>query len=85
MTPTYVAKLGLINQKTNVGAQKIDGLLLVTYKMILVDFSVQNKLGKDWFFEETFLFTDTSIEVVLGMLFLALSNANTQFIEKKLE
>lgn len=46
MTPTYILKLGLITQKTDINAQKIKGSLLVTYEMILVDFSVQNKLRK---------------------------------------
>lgn len=32
MIPIYVAKLGLIIQKTNVGTQKIDSSLLVTYR-----------------------------------------------------
>lgn len=32
-------------------------------------------------FEKTFLLTNTSIEIVLGMLFLSLSNANLEFVE----
>ena len=40
MNPTYAVKLGLITRKTNVGAQKIDGLILVTYGMMLAGFSV---------------------------------------------
>ena len=76
MTPTFVAKLGLITWKTVVSAQKIDGSSLVTYKIVLVGFSIQNKLGKVWFFNKTFLLADTSMEVVLEMFFLTFSNAN---------
>ena len=53
--------------------------------MVLVGFLVQNKLGKIWFFEETFLLADTSMGVMLKILFLTLSDANVQFREKELE
>lgn len=76
MTPIFVAKLSLVVQKTDVDAQKIDGLLLVTYGIILADFLVQKKLGKIWFFKETFLLVDISIKVVLEMFFLTFSDAN---------
>ncbi len=76
MTPGYAVELGLTTWKTSVGAQKIDGLPLETYGMVSASFSLHNSLGKVRFFKETFLLADTSMEVVLGMLFLALSNAN---------
>ena len=85
MTPTFAVKLGLVIQKTDVDAQKIDGSPLVTYGIILADFSVQDKLGKVRFFEETFLLADTSMEVVLGILFLNFLDTDMQFEEKKLE
>ena len=75
MTPTFTAKLSFVTHKTDAGAQKINGLPLVTYGMVLASFSVQDKLEKIWFFRETFLLADTSMEVVLGMLFLTLSDA----------
>ena len=84
MTPAYAAHLGLKVRVTNVGAQKIDGSSLATYGMVITAFQVINKLGRSWFFQETFLLADISIEVVLGMLFLSLSNANVQFAEKEL-
>ena len=40
MTPAYIAKLGFIIQKTSIGAQKIDGLLLETYGIALTRFLV---------------------------------------------
>ena len=76
MTPAFAAKLGLSTQPTNVGAQKIDGSALKTYGMTIAGFSIQDGLGKIRFFEKTFLLADTSIDVVLGMTFLSLSNAD---------
>ena len=85
MTPAYTAKLGLAMQKTDVGAQKINGSILVIYGIVKTGFSIYNKLGKVRFFEENFLLANTSMEVVLAMLFLTFSNANIRFAEKELE
>ena len=76
MTPAYASKLGLRVRHTNVGAQKIDGSTLQTFEMVLADFQVEDKLGKARFFQKTFLLADISAEVVLGIPFLTLSNAN---------
>ncbi len=76
MTPAYAAKLGLITRKTSVGAQKIDGSPLETHGITSAKFSLQDSLGRVRFFEETFLLADTSMEVVLGMPFLSLSNVD---------
>ncbi len=81
MTSAFVAKLGLRLRLINDGTQKIDGLPLETYDMALTRFSIQDSLGRVRFFEETFLLTDTSMEVVLEMLFLSLSNADVEFVE----
>ena len=51
--------------------------------MVIAGFQIENKLGKAQFFEESFLLADTSIEVVLRMPFLILSNANIQFAKKE--
>ena len=50
MTPAYTAKLGLKVQKTNIGAQKIDSSTLDTFKIVLADFQVENKLSRSLFF-----------------------------------
>ena len=81
MTPAYAGKLDLRPRPINVGAQKIDGLALETHGMTLARFSLQDSQERVRFFEETFLLADTSIEVVLGIPFLALSNANVEFVE----
>ena len=85
MTPIDIVKLGLVTWKTDVGAQNLHGLTLVTYGMVLAGFLIQDKLRKVWFFRKTFLLADTSMEIVLGMVYLTFSDANIQFIEKKLK
>ena len=84
MISAYAAHLGLKVRVTNVGTQKIDGSSLTTYGIVIAAFQVVNKLGRSWFFQETFLLADISMEVVLEMPFLTLSNADVQFVEKKL-
>ena len=44
--------------------------------MVLAKFQVEDKPGKAQFFQETFLLTSISMEVVLDMPFLTLSNAD---------
>ena len=84
MAPAYAKKLGLRVRKTDVSAQKIDGSTLETYSMVIAGFQVQDKFGKARFFQETFLVADTSVEVVLGMPFLALSKVEVDFAEREL-
>ena len=79
MTLGYASKLGLKIHPINVGTQKIDGSTLETFAMVLASFQVEDTLGKARFFQETFLLADLSVEVVLGMPFLTLSNADIKF------
>ena len=84
MTPAYATHLGFKVRVIDVGAQKIDGSLLATYGMVIAAFQVVDKLGCSWFFQETFLLANISMEMVLGMPFLTFSNADVQFAEKEL-
>ena len=77
----YAKGLGLKTQKTNVGAKKIDGSALETFRMVIADFQIEDKGDRPRFFQETFLVADTKFEVVLGMFFLKISNANVAFGE----
>ena len=81
ISPAYAKRLGLKTRKTNVGVQKIDGSALETFGMVIADFQVENKSGRPRFFQETFLVADTKFKVVLGMLFLKISNADVAFGE----
>ena len=80
----YAEKFGLKTRKTNVGAQKIDGSALEISGMVIADFQVEDKGGRPKFFQEIFLMTNTKFEVILGMPFLKLSNADVSFSEGKL-
>ena len=68
MTLAYAIKLGHQVWRTDVGAQKIDSSLLRTFGMVIAGFQVKDKLGRAWFFKESFLFAETSMEVVQGII-----------------
>lgn len=84
MTLAFAFKLGPKVHHINIRAQKIDGFTLKMFNIILANFGVEDKLGKAWCFQLTFLLTDISIKVVLGIFFLNFSNTNIYFVEKKL-
>ena len=84
MNPDFARKLGLKVWKTNVGAQKIDGSALETFGMVIADFQMKDKASRPRFFQKTFLVTDTKFEVILGMFFLKISNADVSFGKKTL-
>ena len=84
MTLAYAPKLGLKVHHIDVGDQKIDSCPFKTFEIVLANFQVEDKLRRTWYFQETFLLADISTEIVLNMSFLTLSNANVQFVEKKL-
>lgn len=60
-------------------------MILATYGIVIASFSLQNKYERDYFFEKTFLLANTNIDVVLKLLFFALSNSYLWFVNKKLE
>ena len=84
MSPAYAERLGFKTWKTNVGAQKIDGSTLETFRIVIADFQVENKGSRPKFFQKTFLVADTKFEVILGMPFLKFSNADVSFGEETL-
>ena len=64
--------------------QKIDGILLDTYEMLIAYFLMTDKAKQVKFFEKIFLMTNVSLEVVFRMLFLILSCKNVDFLDLKL-
>lgn len=84
MSPAYTSKLGLRIYHTNVGAKKIDGSTFETFRMVLANFQVENKLRRTCFFQETSLLADIRVQVVLKMPFLTFGNANIKFAKKEL-
>lgn len=64
MTLLFIAKLGLRSGHNNVTMQKIDGLSLETYDIVLASFLLYGSLNKVWFIEKSFLLAKTSIKVI---------------------
>ena len=84
MHPAFAERLGLVVRTTNVGAQKIDGTTFETYEMVVAAFSMTDQANRVRFFEETFLIANVSLDVVLEMPFLILSNADVDFPKREL-
>lgn len=81
MTLVFAAKLGLKSRAINVGAQKINGLLLKTYSMTSGGFFFLDSKKLVWFFEKTFLQMGISIEMILERFFLFFNNTDIKFAE----
>lgn len=79
ITPTYVAKLGVIPRLTRIDAQKIDGSLLKIYEIVTVIFFIENHFRRIWFFKKIFLLADISMVLVLEIFFLSFSNTDIKF------
>ena len=71
-------------QTTNVGTQKIDGIILEAYEMVVVAFSVTDHVDKVMFFGKTFLVANVSPDVILGIPFFILSGVDINFLKKEL-
>lgn len=84
MYPAYVKKLGLVVQKTNMVAQKINGTTLETFEIVIAAFSVYDRAKKVCFIEKTFLLAGISMGMALRMPFLTLSNADIYFTKQRL-
>lgn len=52
--------------------------------MIIARFQVLDKFNSTYFFQKTFLLTNTNINIILEIFFLTLSNTNIVFANKKL-
>ena len=85
MSWAFAQQLGFKIRKTNVGAQKIDGTTLESYKMVVSNFSMLDKDGREKFFEENFLLANVSPDIMLGMPFLTMSNADVNFQARDLQ
>ena len=82
---SFVKQLSFPIRPIDVRAQKIDGTTLDTYEMVVAAFSVVDKANRVRFFEETFLVTNVSPKVVLGMFFLTLSGTDVDFLDRELQ
>lgn len=78
--PDFVKKLDLQIHKTNVSAQKINSSKLDIFDMVIAFFSMEDKKRRFYFFEETFLLVDISLDIALGISFFTLSNVKIDFV-----
>ena len=65
-------------------AQNIDGSALETFKIVIADFQIEDKVGRPRFFQKTFLIANTKFEVILEMYFLKIRNVDVSFGKKTL-
>ncbi len=76
---TFASQLGLKIRKTNVRAQKIDGIILKTDGRVGSTLSESDNDGKEKIFIESFLLADVKPDVVFEISFLIMSNADIDF------
>ena len=77
----FIKELGLLIRLITVKAQKIDGTMLDTYRIVVIAFLMTNKANQIKIFEKPFLIANVSLKVVFGMFFLTLSSANIDFLD----
>ena len=85
MNQAFAYQLGLKIWKTNVGIQKIDGTILKTYGIVASTFFVLDKDSSERFSEKNFLLADVKLDIILGMPFLTINNANVDFQARDLQ
>ena len=71
-------------QTINVATQKINSTTLETYGIVVAAFLVTDQIDRIRFFEETFVVTNISPDLVFGMSFFILSGADINFLKKNL-
>ncbi len=79
MSKAFASQFGLKIRKTNIRAQKIDGYTLKTYGIVIPTLSMLDMDDRERFFEKSFLLANIKLNVMLGILFLIINNANVDF------
>ena len=79
ISSAFASQLGLRIWKITVGAQKIDGITLEIYGMVVFTFSLLDKDGRERFFKESFLLADIKPDTMLRILSPIISNADVDF------
>lgn len=79
--PNLKKNLGLYIYNIDNGTLKIDGSRLETFGIIIVFFSIKDKVRKSHVLDKTFLLFNISMSVTLGISFSILSNAKINFNE----
>ena len=82
--PAFIERLGFMVQITNVGAEKINGITLETYGIVVAAFSMTDQVDRIRFFEEIFLIANVSPDAIFGIPFFTLNNVDINFLKKEL-
>lgn len=77
----FAEKFGFQVQRINISTQKTDGSKLDIFDIVINTFLVEDKNRRSQFFEKTFLLADLSINIVLKIFFLTLSNVKVNFVD----
>ncbi len=85
MTQAFALQLGPKTRKTSIGAQKIVGITLELYGIIVSILSISDKSDKERFFKESFLLTNIKLDIILKIFFLTISNTNIDFLARDLQ
>ena len=70
-------------QTTNISTQKIHDTTLEIYEMVIAAFSMTDWANRVRFFEETFLVANISPNMIFGMSFFTLSDADINFLKRE--
>lgn len=79
MKRTLAKELGLRICKTHIDTYKINSSRLETFDIIIALLQVNGKDRKFYFFEETFLLVDISMDFVFRIRFLIFTNVKVNF------
>ena len=82
---TFTKKICFFIKLININIQKIDDIILDTYKMVIVAFSITDQANWIIFFKKTSLVANVSLKVIFEIVFFILNNINVDFLEKKLK
>ncbi len=85
MSQAFTYQLSLKICLTYIEIQKINGTTLKIYGMVVSHSSMLDQDGRQKFFEESFLLADVNPDIVLGMPFLTMSNADVDFQARDLQ
>lgn len=80
----FAKEFRLFVKPIEVGAQKIDGITLNIYGMLVAIFSMTKKINQIRFFEKTLLVVNITLKAVFGIFFLILNNPDVDFLDYKL-
>ena len=79
--PTFIIELGYWVRPTNLEAEKIDNTTLNIYEIVVTAFSMSNKANQVRFLEKIFLMANFGPKIALGISFLSLNKAGTDFLD----